>query len=558
MKLLNYLLVAVLIFAGISCSDDDDDKMPTVLSMSGFSYSQAEGKVTVKWDPIEDAVAYQVFYNEIAQSDLPITSTTFVFDAQKSNASLKVEAYEDAEMTRKIGEASIEYFAMQGISGLYWTAEGEQVKLQWDALENAVAYKVIINDQTSSSKHTKDNFLLFDEIEDQSKLTVLAYKDEEAKICIGTAVITYVSPKEMTGIVVKNEKGNYSLVWGEVEGAAAYNVYVDGVAASESAITGTSFELATIKDKQVVEVKAFIDAEMKMCVGEGVLSLLAVKDIQDVGIEAKNEKFTISWAKVERAIAYHVFVNEEKKSTQPLTEPTFVLESLVDGDVVKVEAYYDAKASITIGKGHKTYRSLKSFEIKDTGYNTTYEKVLVNFYVLEGTYDYYLYFSESATGPFVKAKDEKNSENSDDIILDPKYSSLWLDVDDDNLKGNTTYYFKVVAKEVGTEKIVGESQVDSYAVPTLNADKLAKPVVTLTKTGNTVTIKWNFVSKAVSYDVYVSSDGSSKYQSKLGNTTSNSYDHVSDFNKNVKMYYRVKAISATGKVSYSDWKSIWW
>ncbi|REK75587.1 cadherin-like beta sandwich domain-containing protein [Paenibacillus paeoniae] len=146
--------------------------------------------------------------------------------------------------------------------------------------------------------------------------------------------------------------------WSTAAGATGYNIYVDGTKVNASLIAGTSYQLTGLASGTgyTVKVTAVNDS------GEGEASTAySVTTITEAPTNLSHSEVTStgwlqSWAAVEGAEGYNIYVDGIKLNTSPTTETSYEVKDRTPGTTynLQVTAVNDAGESLTSDAYHVT------------------------------------------------------------------------------------------------------------------------------------------------------------------------------------------------------------
>jgi fibronectin type 3 domain-containing protein len=246
-------------------------------------------------------------------------------------------------------------------------------------------------------------------------------------------------------------------------------------------------------------------------------------------------KVTVSWDEASDASLYNVYRSDSQTGTYTkIGEST----SLSYTDTVSdVGTYYYQVIAVSAGGFESTHSAptlaTASRPTAPTNVTTSVAdaKVTVSWDEVSGANSYNVYRSGSQGGTYDKVGDSAA----------PSYI--------DTVSSVGTYYYRVSA-------VSADGFESAHSTPTLaTATSPSAPInVTASAVDAKVTVSWNVVSGASSYNVYRSSSQTGTYD-KIGESESPSYiDTVSSMGT---YYYQVSVVSAGGfESAHSTWKSV--
>ncbi len=385
--------------------------------------------------------------------------------------------------------------------------------------------------------------------------------------------------KSSTGITIS---------WNSYSEAQSYQIYINGVAVSETPVTTTSLTINSLEDGTSIKVEAYSDSEATEIIAEGTLVYVKpeisipdkIESLEVSEVEATQVKLT--WENPSTEFSGIEIYLEEKTETSvaidtlqavdidsiiitdltPETEYTFYIYTY---NVDDNEYAYSEPTTVTV----TTSKKVTEIGISDYKYNGSYGgSIQINVLIVAadlfenesewqspGDLILEIYSADSINGEFTLAN------TNDYIYPDWNYNQI-IDMysykSDMNYIDGNTYYLKVVAKDKNGN-IIGETAIQEVEFTEPASADIIPGVptnVNVSKSGDCVTITWDTAENAVSYRVYVSTTSSMSYATKVGETSDTTIQDC-DRGSNVKMYYQVKAVSSTGNIKSSTSVEIW-
>jgi len=341
--------------------------------------------------------------------------------------------------------------------------------------------------------------------------------------------------------------GKIKVSWAAVDGAAKYKLY------RATSKTGTYSCISTTTATAVTNVK---NSTIGKCYYYYVVAIgydgttspksnityrtvdCAAPTVTATNISSTG-KIKVTWTEVEGASKYEVY-----RSTTSTTGYTKILTttgtSLTNTSITAgVDYYYKVKAIATSTPAAdsayssyicKTCRCAKP--VVTAGNSTASGKITLKWNAVEGATKYYIYRSESQSGPYSYLT----------------YTTKTSMTNTSSVAGKT-YYYKV--KAVCTDNTAANSVLSSIVSATC---KCAQPVVTVTLSSGHPRLTWDKVDGAAKYEVYRATSKTGTY-SKIYTTTATAMTN-SGATAGTTYYYKVKAICTDNTVANSAFSSI--
>ena len=405
-------------------------------------------------------------------------------------------------------------------------------------------------------------------------------KDDDDGIQIG----------EVTNIEYSYSYGKLSLTWDAYEGTYLYKIFINGEDTHRSYVGGTSAELTDIEELDVITIEAYSDDASTVKIAEGEITF--IKDEVEApaaptnltATEVTDSSATIQFNYTGTCAGINIYSEAKTDNSTPIAtiEDVSEGENSIDFDSLTSETEYtfyfyafntdgedvtysedEAKISVTTSKKEVF------MEIYNYGYDGQYDGSLTLDVTIDasdlfsdesewtdtGDLILELYSAESEDGEFVLAY-------TDDYIY-PNWNynqivRLYAYKNDMDYVDGQTYYLKAIAKNKDGETLAKTVvQEVKYEEPVSEKIIPGAPTnVELELDGSCVKITWDSAENATKYKVYVATSSSMSYSSLVDTTTGTSATDC-DRGKNVKMYYKVVAVSSTGNTKSSSVVSIW-
>jgi fibronectin type 3 domain-containing protein len=319
-----------------------------------------------------------------------------------------------------------------------------------------------------------------------------------------------------------------TIAWNAVTGAASYNVYfaasVDGSKTFAGTVSsGTSYNHTNLS----ANTTRYYFVTAVNSTGEGaytealtVRTLMAPLSAPNnvTAMALSTSSIQVTWDAVTEAVNYKIYRSTSATGTRTLLD-TITATSFTSGGLTERTYWYFVTAlnTDTVESALSASASMIPMPSVPTVSVSALE-LRVGTYVRwdnKGDYSYRVYFATSLTGTKTLAGTSTGSSYTHD-----------------ELQGNTTYYYWVIAVNAG-----GESE---YSLPVSAVTAPAAPT-NFRQTANTttsVTLAWNAVPGATRYELY-RYWGSNNYLA-LGSTTATSA-MITDLNSNTTYLFFCKA-----------------
>lgn len=269
---------------------------------------------TVSWNAVENASGYSVQVNNEAWSK-PQTETSYKLDRSTAgNYTVRVKALGDGTHYRDGEETGATVLVTEKLATPEVSAEHNSVS--WNAVANAVEYKVKVDDGEWSKPQTELSYKLEGVSAGEHVVKVVALSDNELYTQSDEATLSVTVVAQLATPVLSLDGKTVS--WQAVAGARGYSVQVgDGNPAEQ---TQTSYALtATDGGEYVIKVIA-------ISANEGVENSLAAQvkitvTEQLASPSLSTENATVSWNAVNNADGYKVKIDDgEWSAVQTETE----------------------------------------------------------------------------------------------------------------------------------------------------------------------------------------------------------------------------------------------
>lgn len=472
-----------------------------------------ETSATISWGAVSGATGYNIQFNGTTYSVSGISKTftgltankSYVFKVCAKNGSI-IGSY-SAEMTVKTAPG-----APASVSAV---STEDTVKVSWSAVSGAVGYIVSFNGTKYGVPGTANLFTGLAANTSYSYQVCSKSVDGAGNYSglrnIKTLVKALSTP---TGITHKSTDNSVTISWNAVSGASGYDVMFLGETYS---VTGTSKEFTGLTAD-----KAYSYQVRSKASSGSVSSYSTVQTVRTTPkaptstspITSENS-VTVSWSAVTGATGYDLLFNGK---VYHVTGTSHTVTGLT------ANTSYTYQVRVNNADGSSAYGSAKTVKTAPTPpasptVTTTKNSVTVSWNAVAGATSYDILLNDNIF---------RVTGTSKTITGLTPGTSYTYQVRSNNADGSSTY-------------------CASKSVSTLPNPPAAPANVNATSTVNSVTVTWNAVSGATSYDVL------------LGNKTYNvtgTSKTVTGLNSDASYIYQVRANNAGGNGVYSAIQTI--
>ncbi|MDR1215910.1 MAG: fibronectin type III domain-containing protein [Treponema sp.] len=279
--------------------------------------------------------------------------------------------------------------------------------------------------------------------------------------------------------------------------------------------------------------------------GEGSQSTVPSVPTGITATAVSSSSITVSWSAVSGATGYRIYWATSSSGSYSQKESVTSTSFTDTGLSANTPYYYKVSAYNSSGEsGQSNYYSATTSSSTPSGSapsvptNVTAtavssSSITVNWSSVSGATGYHIYWATSSSGSY----SQKESVTSTSFT-------------DTGLSANTPYYYKVSAYNDS-----GESEQSSYysattLSPTPSIPSAPTNVTATRLSANNVSVTWNPVSGATSYEVYWAYTASGEYTLD-GTATSTSFTST-DWGADESGYFKVKAVNGAGSSDYSS------
>ncbi len=400
------------------------------------------------------------------------------------------------------------------------------ITLKWNKVSKATGYKIyFLNTSTGKFEYktyTKTNSIKIKKLKSskQYKIRVRAYKTVKGKKYYGkysSVLKNATTPEKVNKVKVKQQTDNtIKISWSSVSRASGYKVYVYNSSKKSYQYYGkTTSTSMTIKKLSAattykIKVRAYKTNDSSKFYGaySKVLETCTVPS-KPTKLKSSSEtenSIKVSWKKVTRATGYRVYVYNNKKKTwekyKELSDTSIKISKLNAGDTykIKVRAYKKQGSDKCVGS-YSSVLETTTVPGKVSGVKAssqTDNSIKVSWKSLNGATKYRVYVYNPKTKGWDRFSDVSGTSVTITNLSEVKEYKIRMRA---YKKMNDTKYFGAYCNEIKTT----------------TTPKQVKNLETTKQTTSSITVKWDKVSKAKGYGVYVYNDGSGSY--KLYSTT---------------------------------------
>ena len=515
--------------------------------------------VNLSWDIVADATSYKVYRDSSliaspttnAFTDIALADGTYLYE---------VSAVDDAgESTSKASiSATVNNAAPAAPTNLTASANGSNVNLSWDTVDDATSYNVYRDSSLIASPTT--NAFTDTALADGTYLYEVSAVDdagESTSKASVSATVNNAAPAAPTNLSASVNADNVNITWDKVNDATSYNVYRDSsliASPTTNAFTDTAladgtylYEVSAVDGAGESTGKASVSATVNNVPPAAPTNLSASVDADSIAL---------TWEAVADATSYNVY-RDSSLIASPTTS-AFTDTTLADGTYLyEVSAVDDAgestsKASVSATVNNEppsaptNLTAAVNADSINLSWNTVADATSYNVYrdssliaspttnaftdtaLADGTYLYEVSAVDDAGESTSKASISATvnnvspaaptnltaSVNADnvnltwDTVTDATSYKVYRDSSlitspttnaftDTNLADGTYFY------EVSAVDDAGESTSKASVSATVNNEPPTAPTnLTAAANGSNVNLTWNTVTDATSYKVY--------------------------------------------------------
>ena len=432
--------------------------------------------VNLTWDEVNDATSYNIYRD----SSLIASPTTSAFtDTALADGTYlyEVSAVDEAgESTSKASvSATINNEPPSAPTNLSATANGSNINLSWDTVNDATSYNVYRDSSLIASPTT--NAFTDTNLADGTYLYEVSAVDEAGESTSKASVSATVNnepPAAPTNLSASVNQDNVNLTWDTVADATSYNVYRDSsliASPTTSAFTDTALADGTY----LYEVSAVDDAGESTSKASVTATVNNIPPAAPTNLSASvnGSNVNLTWDTVNDATSYNVY-RDSNLIASPTTN-AFTDTNLADGTYLyEVSAVDNAGESTSKASVSTTVNNVPPSAPTNLTASVNQDNVNLTWYTVTDATSYNVY-------------------RDSNLIASPTTNAFT----DTNLADGTYLY------EVSAVDNAGESTSKASVSTTVNNVPPSAPTnLTASVNQDNVNLTWDTVTDATSYNVY--------------------------------------------------------
>ncbi len=269
MKKMIFWLLAIpllsVVLLNSSCKKDDD--APNIISVEGITFTQIGNNIIVQWNAVEGAKSYMVSIGGVADSDLPITGTSYMAGSLVDGVEVKVEAFGDSQMSNLIAMSKVNFEkpSSDTVTNITFIEVENDVLVSWDAVEGAKTYMVSIAGIPDSELPITSTSYNAGSLMEGIEVKIEAFSDLAGTQLIATGVTNFHSQQIgfIENLMLTTDNGEVFVSWDYFNGASYYMVLINDQMIASSPFSTNLLPLGTVNLGSVVRVEAFAEYEMQ-------------------------------------------------------------------------------------------------------------------------------------------------------------------------------------------------------------------------------------------------------------------------------------------------------
>lgn len=478
----------------------------------GIVQTATENSVTISWRAVSTATSYDVLFNGTKYT---VTGTSRTFTGLTAG---KAYSY---QIRSKNADGSSGYTSSRTVTtapkaptGITAISTDSEVTLSWNASERAVSYGVKWNGQDVIAIYSPATFSNLEPETTYSYQICARSADGEGSYSSVQTIKTKIRPLDIpTGITKSSTENTATISWAAVSGATGYDILFGGRTYSTTETTKT-FTALSRNTSYSFQIRAKNSSTTGgYCEAQTIQTTPAT--ITNSEAETTDSSVTISWPAVEGATSYDLLIDGK-------TYNVVGTSKIVTG--LTPNSSYSYQIRVNNADGSSSYSSAKIVKTaplapSNPTVSASANSVTISWPTVEGATSYDLLFN---------GETYRVTATSKTIYGLTSGTSYSYAIRSNNADGTSTYS--------ETKTII--TALNAQDVPTgINA----------TSTTNSVTIQWNPVEGATSYDVMFAGQ---TYRVSSASKTITGLAHSTTY------YYSVRANNASGSSNYSVSKAI--
>lgn len=287
-----------------------DSKLPAPAGLTASYYLDSTKEVSLKWDAVLGAVSYEVFKNDVSAGTSTMASMNLTLTEDDIAKDVKFTVKAISEDVTYTSDLSAAYVLKKLTVPVNVKAEYKDrtVTLTWNKVDNASSYEILMDNAPVSDSNitiTDTTAIITNVSAEKHTFKVRAkgsnviYSDYSAEASLDTLAAPAGFHASYNG---SNQTA--TLNWAPVEGAASYDILMDGSAPTSEniSITGTQAVISNVSSKNhTFKVRAAASGKIPSEYAATEITKLAAP----VNVQA--DKATITWDAVSGASGYQVY-----------------------------------------------------------------------------------------------------------------------------------------------------------------------------------------------------------------------------------------------------------
>lgn len=435
-------------------------------------------------------------------------------------------------------------------------ASSGKIKLSWNAVDGAVAYKVMYSTSKNGSyevlkSRTTDTSLTHSKAVAGKTYyyKVMALAEDSDNNSGYSTVVKKCCDLPRTTLDVTNDPstGKVKLSWDAVKGAYGYKVYYStskngsySVLKSYTNSTSLTHSKAVAGTTYYYKVRVLADDSAADSADSAIVKCACdlARPTVTVSNDAETGKVVLKWDKVSNAVSYNIFRATSKNGDYTCIKSGVTARTYTDTSARAGRTYYYKVRAVAENSAANSAHSAAVKAICDCAQpvvkvsSSSLSSIKISWNSVAGADNYVVYRSTSKNSGYKKLATTDNNSYTDK-----------------NVSAGKTYYYKVKAQ---ADVSAANSQFSAVisAKASISAPTMKNSA---TVTSSTIKISWEKVSGASGYYVYrrASTDDSwSRIKTVNSSTTS-----FTDEDRSGRYYYCVAAYKTVNGITYTSEKS---
>ncbi len=477
------------------------------------SATSTEDSVTVSWSAVSGAAGYTLSFGG-TNYEMPATSTSYTLTGLKENTSYSYQVCsKSVDGSGSYSSAKSVKTLEQGLTvptGISHRSTDTSVTVSWNAVTGALGYDVKFNGSVYSVTGTSREFTGL--YSDRSYSYQIRSKKSSSRVGEYSAVQTVrTTPKAPSGISRTTSENSVTVSWSPVSGAASYDLLFNGKVYH---VTGTSHTVTGLAANTSYTYQVRVnnaDGSSAYCSAQTVKT--APLPPASATVTAGKDSVTVNWSAVTGAASYDV---------------------LFGGNVYRAYGTSYTVSRLTPGTSY-TYQIRCNNADGSSSYGTPRTVTTIpNPPAAPGNIS-----ASSTVNSVTISWSAVSGATSYDVLLDnTEYHVTGTSRTITGLRSDTGYMYRVRANNAGGNGLYSST----YSIRTLAAPPAVPTNIRATAQSYAVTVSWNAVSGAASYDL--------AFNGTVYSVTGTSRT-ITGLNPSTSYSYQVRARNSGGTSSYS-------